>query len=280
MRPLCFVLFAVLTLYIHSATATVTTCYDTNLNATVHTIRSEIGPIRDAIHKGTGDTFKPVDDVETVKITRNCYDDPYTAEFLIRYANHIEKNIQLECTFVPCRGTERPDSDSEQSSRCKLSYLKRGLNHPLPCDVTYEWQQLVKQRDEDMMKVRNAFFAVPWRYVIAGFLILLYEHAARLHSLPRIATTLAACTRVSRAFFSALGRMAARISSFIYQLRLHEIVDTVGELVSELFHFLTSAVYLVKGYVTQLATYSRPQVVVFGSLVLLGALTLTIEMLR
>jgi hypothetical protein len=111
-------------------------------------------------------------------------------------------------------------------------------------------------------------------YTLAGitFGTFAWEHAGRLNHWayrPSIGLGHVATFAINR--FTDLGRIIARLSSFLTYLHLEEMFETIGAVVTPAWKLIISPFYTITGYFSQIKFYNHPYLVVVGSMSLVAA---------
>jgi len=91
-----------------------------------------------------------------------------------------------------------------------------------------------------------------WTLIAVGvfFAVFLWEHIGRLYAVPsRPSWALWKVVDLSRWCWSAVGKVAAWLASWINLVDFYEVIRTAQDLVSPLLQMLASCFWVVKGYV-------------------------------
>lgn len=82
----------------------------------------------------------------------------------------------------------------------------------------------------------------------------------------RPSTIISYAAKKSQWGFSKIGEGFARISSLYTYFYLQEIADTFMKIMKPLLNLVTSPLYSIKGYVSQMEMYDHPYLVLFGTI--------------
>ncbi len=103
--------------------------------------------------------------------------------------------------------------------------------------------------------------------------LIVWEHVARKHDvLIRPSKGLIYVGDKSQAFFTGVGYLCARISSFYTYIDLSDFGQTLQDLFGPLGRLLISPSYIFRGYLDTMSKYKYPILIVIGSLTLIGGL--------
>jgi hypothetical protein len=112
----------------------------------------------------------------------------------------------------------------------------------------------------------------PKVYPLIGiFVAFVYEHVARLNGLWRMAVPLAWMAERAKDFCFELGRLLARLSSYLNYIDFDEVMITLDSLVHPIWNLCVSPLEMLVGYAQTAWEYAHPSWVYWGSGVLIVA---------
>lgn len=119
-----------------------------------------------------------------------------------------------------------------------------------------------------------------FQFFIGLLILFVYEHISRINNWYPISSYLVQLSKILENAWYQIGQMFSKLSSFLEYLHLEEVQKTLVSLVDPLVAIFFSWTHGILGYIDTILLSAHPQLIVFGSLLLLLVIDALIGLCR